>query len=311
MPHFADRLVDRARHYASRVIVGLDPDLDHFPLILKRELGKSPQPGALEETLYQYLVTIIDATRDIAVAYKPQAAFFECFGLEGMSALQRTLEHLRQNECLIILDGKRNDVAHTARAYANAWLAAKRPLFGTPNPWRSDAMTVNGYLGSDGIRPFLDADPDAGLFVLAKTSNPSSGELQDLTLAGSGETVCHRMAGLVTQWGANWRGVSGYSRVGMVVGATYPETAAQLRRLAPQALFLMPGIGPQAGSVAAIRAGAGADGLGAYAAVSRNILYPCTPEELDRPDWRNRLTRAASEAARGMKELIRSTLGHD
>ncbi|MBF0461503.1 MAG: orotidine-5'-phosphate decarboxylase [Magnetococcales bacterium] len=314
MEGFADRLIERAIAAQSRIIVGLDPAVEYFPAHLQAQLRQNPTEAQLEETIVAFNRVVIEATAAVAVAYKPQAAFYEQYGLSGMQALQRTLALLRDQGQLVIMDAKRNDVAHTARAYALAWLAPRHALFDAPNPWHVDALTLNGYLGSDGIQPFLTVNPEAGLFVLTKTSNPSSGELQDLPLwvdgVGRGGTVAEKMAEWVHQWGQSSVGGQGFANVGMVVGATYPETARRLRRIAPHALFLMPGIGAQGGSLDAIVAGAGPRGVGAYAASSRGLLYPFRPEELADAEWSEQAAariRAAAQALRGLvQEKLRS-----
>ncbi|MBF0629091.1 MAG: orotidine-5'-phosphate decarboxylase [Magnetococcales bacterium] len=307
MSHFADRLIGRGLTIRSRVIVGLDPEVERFPAFLRQRLREEPTEERLAETLFSFNRNVIEASAAVAVGFKPQAAFYEQYGTAGHTALQRTLMLLRDLDIPIILDGKRNDVAHTARAYAIAWLAPEHPVFKTPNPWRADALTINGYLGRDGVVPFLETNRDAGLFVLAKTSNPSSGDLQDLELT-SGQTVADTMARLADTWGQDSIGSSGYSNVGIVVGATYPETAARLRQLAPRALFLMPGIGAQGGSLQAITAAAGAQGVGAYAASSRGVMYPFQPEELADADWQSSLVQRVAEAARSLQEAVNGAM---
>lgn len=308
MSGFADRLIQRGEENRSRVIVGLDPTLERFPQFLQNRLQEELTEERLEETLFSFNQVIIEATQDQAAAYKPQAAFYEQYGLAGVKALQRTITFLRERGLLTIIDAKRNDIAHTAGAYATAWIAPTHPIFKTPNLWQSDAITINGYLGRDGIDPFLAANGDAGLFVLAKTSNPSSGELQDLALA-SGETVAEKMASLAQIWGEPVRGERGYSNIGIVVGATYPELSARLRSLAPNAPFLMPGIGAQGGSLDAITAASGKDGVGAYAASSRGVMYPFKPEELRGSDWadqaRKRINVAAGELRQAIEDKLR------
>ncbi len=313
MTGFADRLIDRAMVCQSRVIVGLDPDVVHFPAYLQDQLRRHPTEEQLEEVVVAFNRVVIEATATEAVAYKPQAAFYEQYGLAGMKALQRTLALLRDQGLLVIMDAKRNDVAHTAGAYATAWLAPRHPLFGTPNPWQVDAITLNGYLGSDGIYPFLESNAEAGLFVLTRTSNPSSGELQDLPVweegIGRGATVAEKMASLVHEWGQSGLGRHGFSSVGMVVGATYPEVAGRLRHIAPNALFLMPGVGVQGGTLEAIVAGAGAGGMGAYAASSRGLLYPFHPEELADARWSEQATVRMASAARTLRRAIQEKVG--
>ncbi|NGZ05462.1 MAG: orotidine-5'-phosphate decarboxylase [Magnetococcales bacterium] len=307
MDHFADRLIERALQLNSRIIVGLDPEVERFPGVMRQRLRAEPCEERLEETLFTFNRLIIEATASVAVGYKPQAAFYEQYGTAGHVALRRTLMLLRDLHLPIILDGKRNDVAHTAKAYATAWLAPDHPLFGTPNPWRADAMTINGYLGADGVTPFLQTNPRAGLFILAKTSNPSSGDLQDLELS-SGGSVADRMARLAAQWGQDSIGSHGYSNVGIVVGATYPQTAARLRQVAPHALFLMPGIGAQGGSLEAIAVAAGSGGVGAYAASSRGVIYPYQPEELSGSDWPALLSQRVAEAAETLRAAVMGVL---
>ncbi|MBF0296687.1 MAG: orotidine-5'-phosphate decarboxylase [Magnetococcales bacterium] len=304
---FVDRLIERAQERDSRVIVGLDPNLEVFPHFLQERLRLEPTEANLEEILFDFNVAVIEASAASAVGFKPQAAFYEQYGLAGMKALYRTLTRLREMGELIILDAKRNDVSHTAEAYATAWLGARHPVFGTPNPWQADALTINGYLGADGIRPFLNVNPEAGLFVLAKTSNPSSGELQDLLLQ-DGFRVAEKMAQLAAAWGETAMGACGYANIGIVVGATYPEQAARLRQLAPHAPFLMPGIGAQGGSLQAVVAASGADQLGAYAASSRGVMYPFAPAALSGPEWRDAAHQAISRAAGELRLAIRQVL---
>lgn len=307
MSGFADRLIERAKKNQSRVIVGLDPTLERFPEYLQAQLRAEPDDERLEEVVFAFNRVIIEATESQAVAYKPQAAFYEQYGLAGVKALQRTITFMREKGLLTIIDAKRNDIAHTAGAYATAWIADKHPVFNTPNPWQSDAITINGYLGRDGIEPFLAANGDAGLFILAKTSNPSSGDLQDLPLA-TGETVAEKMAALTQSWGEQVMGDCGFSNIGMVVGATYPEMSARLRSIAPNAPFLMPGIGAQGGSLDAITAGSGAGGLGAYAASSRGVMYPFKPMELNDANWASLAHERISTAARTLREAIQAKL---
>ncbi|MBF0357155.1 MAG: orotidine-5'-phosphate decarboxylase [Magnetococcales bacterium] len=307
MAVFSDRLIDKALTNNSRVIVGLDPTIERFPAYLKAQLKKEPTDEKLEDLLFEFNRAVIEATEKIAVAYKPQAAFYEQYGLAGIKALQRTITFMRVKGLLTIIDAKRNDIAHTAGAYAKAWIGASHPIFNTPNLWQSDAITINGYLGRDGIDPFLATNPNAGLFVLAKTSNPSSGELQDLALA-TGETVAEKMAALAQQWGEASIGKHGFSTIGIVVGATYPEFSTKLRNIAPNAPFLMPGIGAQGGSLDAIAAAAGKDGLGAYASSSRGVMYPFKADELVGSDWYVLAKEQIGEAAEELREAIQKKL---
>lgn len=302
---FPDQFIAIAKKKKSRLIVGLDPNLTQFPQFLQKQLERHPTPERLQEVIFQFNRTIIQSTKQSAVAYKPQLAFYEQYGIPGLLALEQTLIYLQEEQQLIIMDGKRNDISHSARAYAQAWLGKKHPIFGHTNPWYSQALTINGYLGSDGILPFLEVEKTAGVFVLVKTSNPSSGELQDLQLS-SGESIAVKMAQLVTKWGKEEIGESGYSRVGMVVGATYPELTATLRQHAPHALFLMPGIGVQGGAIESIVRASGKDQWGAYANVSRGILYALSPQELGHATWENTLRERSLQEAENAREALQN-----
>ena len=238
---------------------------------------------------------VIDATMDQAVAYKPQIAFFEQFGLPGMEAFARILFELHAREAIVLTDGKRNDIGSTAAAYATAYFGSEK----LPPAFPSHGLTVNGYLGGDGIKPFL-ANGEHGIFVLVKTSNPSSGELQDQKLA-SGTSVAEAMADMVFGWNEATLGESGYGNVGAVVGATYPEHMAALRKRMPRSLILVPGYGAQGGDEAAVRAAFNDDGLGALINSSRGIIF--APRAADRG------FAAVGEAARTAREHINSLIG--
>ncbi|MEO5374443.1 MAG: orotidine-5'-phosphate decarboxylase [Alphaproteobacteria bacterium] len=308
--HFADRLVERARGIGSRLIVGLDPDVERFPGYLRQRFAANPSDRTLEDVIVQFHEAVIEATAPCAAAYKPQAAFYEQYGYAGIRALHRTIVFLRDRGLPILLDAKRNDIEHTAGAYGRAWLGQTRPLTGEANDWRVDALTINGYLGIDGIRPFLEADPHAGLFVLAKTSNPSSGEFQDLRLADGGGTNFERMAELAESWGRNTIGASGYARIGLVVGATYPEASQRLRRIAPSALFLMPGVGAQGAGFDSVAMGCGGkDGWGAFAASSRSVLYGFDKSlAAGRDTWRDAVKDAARTEAERIRDGVQAAL---
>lgn len=267
--HFADRLIQRCHERNSRLVVGLDPHWDRIPASFKRGFAPDDYCGVISG----FLTHVIDVTHEHAVAFKPQIAFFEQFGLAGMEALDKVLAHLRVRHCLVLMDGKRNDIGSTAAAYARAFFGQGDQPAGFP----SDALTVNAYLGSDGIKPFLQS-PNHGIFVLVKTSNPSSGEFQDMKF-GSGASLSQTMAAAVRQWNEPTIGESGYGNVGAVIGATYPEHMAALRREMPCSLILVPGYGAQGGSAQAVKAAFNEDGLGALINSSRGILFPAEFEK--------------------------------
>ncbi len=288
--HFADRLNAACLAKQSRLVVGLDP---HWSLIPEEFKRARAQAGA-GEIISGFLIRAVDACLEHAVAFKPQVAFFEEFGAAGFQALERVVQHLASKGALIIMDGKRNDIGSTAAAYARAY-------FGDgdgPGAFPSDALTVNAYTGEDGIRPFLQK-PGKGIFVLVKTSNPSSGQFQDLKDA-AGESLAEKIAGAVSDWNRQTLGGSGYGNVGAVVGATYPEHMRALRRLLPQSILLVPGYGAQGGSLDAVRAAFREDGLGAVINSSRGVLFP--------EDLRARGFPAIEDAARRARSEINRLL---
>ena len=252
--HFADALTTRTRK-TSPVCVGLDPVV-------------SKLPEGIDHTsagLTAFCRGIIDATAEYASCIKPQLAYFEVLGWEGMKIFWETCEYAKKKNLLVIADGKRNDIGSTCEAYAEAYLGKGKPV---------DALTVSPYLGSDGIHPFINlaVHNDKGLFVLVKTSNTSSGELQDLPIGD--EVVHEHLAQLVEGWGAQHLGKSNLSCVGAVVGATYPEEMKRVREVAGDIPLLIPGIGAQGGDIArTVAAGRDSRGTGFIIAVARSIIF--------------------------------------
>jgi len=257
-------------------MVGLDPRLEGLPADLlaacREAYGASTR--AAGEALWQFNRAIIDAVHDLVPVVKPQLAFYERYGLEGLQAYVRTVRHAQAAGLLVIADAKRNDIGPTAAAYAKGFLGTTRIFEHTvPGDFEADALTVNAFLGRDGIQPFIDQaqQHDRGLFVLVKTSNTSSGEIQDLPVAG--RPLYEHLAALVETWGAASRGSCGYSAVGAVVGATYPEQARRLRDLMPHTIFLVPGYGAQGATAADVVGCFDARGHGAIVNASRSILF--------------------------------------
>jgi len=273
---FADRLCRAIERKESPVVVGLDPQLDQLPAFLRRacQAVYGATRRAAGEALWHFNRTLIDAVYDLIPAIKPQLACYERYGIEGLQAYVRTVRHARDAGLLVIADGKRNDIGSTAAFYAEAFLGQTQ-LFEqeVPAAFAADAITVNGYLGSDGIAPFVERAEryGTGLFVLVKTSNPSSGEVQDLDVAG--RPLYEHLGALVERWGESTRSACGYSSVGAVVGATYPEQGCRLRELMPHTLFLVPGYGAQGATAADVVGCFDAQGRGALVNASRSICY--------------------------------------
>ena len=276
-----EKLSEAIARMGNPTVMGLDPRLEYVPAFLRE--GKTPA-----EAVYAFNCGLIDCAAGLVPAVKPQAAYYELLGPEGIGVLYRTMQYARQAGMYVILDAKRGDIGPTASAYAEAYLGADGP---------ADAMTVNGYLGSDGVKPFLNcaAANDRAVFVLVKTSNPSSSELQDIDCGG--EPVYRKMAGLVKKWGEECgTGADGYTPCGAVVGATHPKQLIELRRFMPQTFFLVPGYGAQGGKAADILPAFDKNGGGVIVNSSRGLM--CAYQKFgDRRDYRER-TRDAILAMR-------------
>jgi len=251
-----DKLISRIKTLNAPIVVGLDPTLEMIP----EELKKSE----ICDTLTGFNREIIDAIYDIVPAVKPQIAMYERFGLQGLQAYIDTCQYAKEKGLIVIGDVKRSDIASTAAAYASHI---------SDGPWPVDAVTLNPYLGGDSISPFTDvcAEKEKMIFVLVKTSNKGSTDLQDLKLQ-SGLTVYEHMADLVSEWGKELVGTSGYSKVGAVVGATFPEQGVALRKRMPNTFFLVPGYGAQGGAGKDLRGFFDKDGLGCIVNSSRGII---------------------------------------
>lgn len=273
---FADRLCAAISRAGSPVVVGLDPRLDSLPPTLlaqcRREYGDTPR--AAGEALWRFNRAIIDAVHDLVPVVKPQLAFYECYGLEGMQAFAHTVHYAQEAGLLVLGDGKRNDIGSTAQAYADAFLG-NPSIFehSIAGDFTVDALTVNAFLGSDGILPFVERAQQhgRGVFVLVKTSNASSGEIQDVLV--DGRPLYEHVGLLVERWGETTRGACGYSAVGAVVGATYPEQGQRLRELLPHTVFLVPGYGAQGATAEDVVGCFDAQGYGAIINASRSILF--------------------------------------
>lgn len=269
-----DRLISAIIKTQNPTVVGLDPMLAMIPpFILEPMLAEFPDPfeGAAEAVI-EFNHRLIDALFDIIPAVKPQCAYYEALGWQGMRALEDTIRYAKGKGLFVIADGKRNDIGSTMGAYARAYLGETEIDGQRHEAFGADALTVNGYLGSDGIAPLRDIcqQRDRGIFVLTKTSNPSSGELQDKPC--DGQPIYRLMGGLCEQWGADSIGSYGYSAVGAVVGATYPEQLKELRQALPHTFFLVPGYGAQGGSAESVAGAFDSQGLGAVVNSSRAIL---------------------------------------
>ncbi|MFA6521469.1 MAG: orotidine-5'-phosphate decarboxylase [Candidatus Gracilibacteria bacterium] len=277
MKHFTDRLVAAIKEKGTPICVGLDPQLSHIPSFIRKEAEarKAKSFEAAAEAIIEFNKGIIDAVHDLVPVVKPQFAFYVQYGFSGVWAFEETCKYAQEKGLLVIADAKSNDIGSTAEAYANAFIG-ETDLFGEKvAPIDCDAITVNPYLGYDGIKPFVETcrKRGKGIFVLVKTSNPSSGDLQDREVKAEGMKNYELMANFVESWGADELGESGYSSVGAVTGATYPKELVQLRKLMPKAYLLVPGFGAQGGTAADVKAAFNKDGLGAVINSSRGIIF--------------------------------------
>ena len=276
-----DRLIARIDELKNPSVAGLDPKLEYVPRFLKDAFfvkdGHTLKAAA--GAILAFNKALIDELCDIVPAIKPQAAYYEMYGWEGVRTLAETIRYAQQKGMYVMTDGKRNDIGATMTAYATAH-PGKVMVDGVElEPFGADALTVNGYLGTDGIQPLLDVCQkyDKGIFVLAKTSNPSSGELQDRKI--DGKSVYEIMGEMCEKWGEQQIGKYGYSAVGAVVGATYPEQLAELRAKLPHTMFLVPGYGAQGGGAKGVAGAFDANGRGAIVNSSRAIMCAYQKEE--------------------------------
>jgi orotidine-5'-phosphate decarboxylase len=276
-----DRLITKIIETKNPTVVGLDPKLEYVPEFIKNEFfnedGQTLKAAA--KAIFKFNQMIIDEICDIVPAIKPQAAYYEMYGYHGVKVLEKTIRYAKLKGMFVITDGKRNDIGATMEAYTCAHLGSVKIGEAECEPFGADALTVNGYLGTDGIDPLLKVceEKDKGIYVLVKTSNKSSGELQDKLI---GETPVYAVMGdMCEQWGSSQIGKYGYSSVGAVVGATYPEQLTELRKRLPHTMFLVPGYGAQGGGAKGIAGAFDEKGLGAIVNSSRAVMCAYKKEE--------------------------------
>ncbi len=267
------QLIEKIQKTKAPICVGLDPMLGYIPEhILKRsyeQFGETLEGAA--DAVWQFNKEIIDKTWDLIPSVKPQIAMYEQFGIEGLKSYQKTVDYCQEKGLIVIGDAKRGDIGSTSAAYAAGHLGKVQVGSKTYSGFHTDFLTVNPYLGTDGVKPFVDVcrAEDKGLFILVKTSNPSSGEFQDRLI--DGRPLYELVAEKVVEWGADCMD-GAYSNVGAVVGATYPEMSKILRKLMPHTYFLVPGYGAQGGTAADLRHCFNEDGYGAVVNSSRGII---------------------------------------
>lgn len=268
-----DKLIKNIQKKHAPIVVGLDPMMKYIPEHIQKaafkEHGETLEGAA--EAIWQFNKEIVDNTCDLIPAVKPQAAMYEQFGIPGMAAFKKTVDYCHEKDLVVIGDVKRGDIGSTSSAYAAGHIGTVTVGSKSYHPFGEDFITVNPYLGTDGIKPFADVcrEEKKGLFVLVKTSNPSSGEFQDRLI--DGRPLYEYVGEKVAQWGADCMGDS-YSYIGAVVGATYPEMGKVLRKIMPKSYILVPGYGAQGGKGADLVHFFNEDGLGAIVNSSRGII---------------------------------------
>ncbi|MBS6397351.1 MAG: orotidine-5'-phosphate decarboxylase [Clostridiales bacterium] len=268
-----NKLVSKIQKTKAPIVVGLDPMLNYVPEHIQKkafaEFGETLEGAA--EAIWQFNKEIVDKTWDLIPAVKPQIAMYEQFGIEGMKAYKKTVDYCKSRDLVVIGDIKRGDIGSTSAAYAVGHLGKVQVGSKTYAGFDEDFATVNPYLGSDGVKPFIEVckEEKKGLFILVKTSNPSSGEFQDQLIGG--KTLYELVGEKVAEWGADHMGDS-YSYIGAVVGATYPEQGKLLRKAMPKSFILVPGYGAQGGQGKDLVHFFNEDGLGAIVNSSRGII---------------------------------------
>ena len=282
-----DRLIEKIIEMKNPTVVGLDPRLEYIPEFIKKPYFEADGQTlkSASKAIFKFNQMIIDEICDVVPAIKPQAAYYEMYGYQGMKTLVKTIQYAQIKGMFVMTDGKRNDIGATMEAYTSAHLGEVKVGENTFEPFGADALTVNGYLGTDGIEPLLKVckEKDKGIFVLVKTSNKSSGELQDRLI--DGVPVYAIMGDMCENWGKDQIGRYGYSSVGAVVGATYPQQLTELRQRLSHTMFLVPGYGAQGGGAEGLKGAFDERGLGAIVNSSRAVMCAYKKEGCDERDF--------------------------
>lgn len=300
-----DKLIDSIKEKGNPTVVGLDPRIEYIPEFIMEEMydkyGVSLK--AVSKGIFEFNKFIIDEIYDLIPAIKPQIAMYERYGIEGMQAYLKTIEYAKEKGLIIIGDIKRSDIASTAEAYSDGHIGRVEIMDKSFDIFKQDFITLNPYLGSDSIVPFLKdcKKYEKGLFILAKTSNPNSAEIQDLIVDGI--PLYEKIGSLIDRWGSELIGKNGYSEVGAVVGATHKEQAERLRKIMPKSFFLVPGYGAQGGKAEDLAVCFDKNGLGAIINSSRGIIANHLKEEFK--DLGKDFAKAARQAVIEMKEDLR------
>lgn len=308
--NIVDKLIEKTIKTKNPTVVGLDPDISKIPACYKENSDNTNPLVAVTDVIYKFNCDIIDAVAELVPAVKPQMAFYEKYGSYGVAAFEKTVAYAKSKGLVVIEDAKRNDIGNTAKAYADGHLGVVETLEGSyTSAFDVDFLTVTPFLGCESLNPFVDVckQNNKGIFILVKTSNTSSGEIQDV-ITKDGISISQSLAKYVAKQSEAVDGKYGYSSIGAVVGATYPEEAVTLRKIMPKSYFLVPGYGVQGGGAKDILPCFNSDGLGAIINSSRGILYTHMSDETRNTCTKEEYLYSVKNAVIKMQEDIYGTL---
>lgn len=303
MSNIMDILISKIQEKQSPIVMGIDPRYDFIPNYIRNNYENSVDGFA--KASIEFAKGLIDSVSDIIPAIKPQLAYFEAMGPKGLVAYQEIIEYAKSKDLIIISDAKRGDIGTTSKAYSNAFLGKTELNDKLESIYNSDFVTVNPYMGTDCVSPFVEdcKEYNKGIFILVKTSNKSSGEIQDL-ITTDGEKIYEKVGKLVEKWGEELIGEHGYSSVAAVVGATYPIQLKELRELMPHTFFLIPGYGAQGGKAEDIALAFDKNGLGGIINASRSLMCAYKSDR-----WKDKFTEEQyGEATRAEAIRMRDEL---
>ena len=307
MKNAIDILIEKIKQTNNPTVMGLDPRYEMIPEFIRKKYDESLE--GVSKAIIEFNKKLIDATYDIIPAVKPQIAFYEMYGLEGMKAFEETCKYAKEKGMIVIADIKRSDIGTTAQAYSNAFLGKTKIGDKEQSIYDVDFVTLNPYMGIDSIKPFIEdcKKYNKGVFILVKTSNPSSGDLQDEKLE-NGEEVYIKVAKLVEKWGEELIGENGYSSVSTVVGATYPKQLEEIRKIAKHTYFLIPGYGAQGGKAQDIAYGFDKNGLGGIVNASRSLMCAYKSDLWKEKYTEKEFEKATREEAIRMRDELNSAI---
>lgn len=306
-----DKLIEKIKSTNNPTVVGLDPRLSYIPGFIQKkcieQYGKTPKAAA--EAFFEFNKYIIDSVYDLIPAVKPQIAMYEQYGAEGIQSYIKTIEYAKSKDLVVIGDIKRSDIASTAEAYSDGHIGRVQIEDVSFELYKEDFITLNPYLGWDSIEPYMGncKKYERGFFILVKTSNPNSGQIQDLDVGGM--TLYEKVGYLTNEWGESLMGNYGYSSVGAVVGATHPKQAQELRNIMPHTFFLVPGYGAQGGKAEDLAVCFDKDGLGAVVNSSRGIIAAYKSDKYKNSFAEKEFAQASRQAVIDMRDDLNQYRG--